>query len=256
MNAIVHCPACGFRGLLPASHAALKSIVCPKCHANVSLAEVRQLAENATDDSISISLPIWVDGEPGTNVHAPPPEVRPQAEMPAYTGDYMKDEAARFSQYVAARLSELHKRRHELADAECRFEAMTMERKQELYRQQAAILTMAEETQRRELTLQQQLAALTAREAELTQREARVSRLESRTTDLDRRTAELRATLDQIEARRAALAEERTRLDQRAESLDRAELALQRRSAELDEIDEQLRQEQDEWETQKLKIEN
>lgn len=243
MNLIVNCPGCGFRGRPPASLVGLKSIVCPNCRTAVPVGEVRGRAAPAPDDS----FPIWVDGEPVT----PPPvaaAVAPQAETPAYAGDYMKDEAGRFEQYVAARLGELHKKRRELTDAECKFEQMTMQRKQELHRQQAALTAAADDQGRREVALKDREAAVAAREAELAGREARVARSEQRAADLDRRAAELRATLDGIEARRAALAEERAALERRAADLDRAELALHRRTAELDELDERLRLEQEEWE--------
>lgn len=230
MNTIVHCPGCGFRGRLPAGLAALKTIVCPKCRAVVAVDEVRRAA-TADDDS----FPIWVDGPTADAVVTPP-----RAEEPAYVGDYMKEEAERFAQYVAARLAELHKKRHELADAECRFEAMTMDRKQQLHRQHGALTATTDALAQREAALGAKEAALAAREAELTERETRVARSTSRAANLDRRAAELRATLDQLESRRLALADERAALDRRAEALDRAEVALHRRTAELDEIDERL----------------
>ncbi|HEY1186436.1 MAG TPA: hypothetical protein VGE74_02215 [Gemmata sp.] len=240
MNLIVNCPGCGFRGRLPDNLLGLKTVVCPNCNTAVPVAEMKGRAAPAPDDS----FPIWVDGEPA----APPAGHAPPAEAPIYTGAYMKEEAARFEQYVAARLSELHKKRHELAEAECRFEAVTMQRKQELHRQQGALTVATDELARRERELSAREAALATREAELTGREARVSRSDQRAADLDRRAAELRATLDQIEARRAGAAEERAALERRAAELDRAELALHRRSAELDELDERLRLEQEEWE--------
>lgn len=247
MNLIVNCLSCGFRGRLPDNLLGLKTIVCPKCGTSVPVSELRGRAAPVADDS----YPIWVDGE-YTNAplaHAPqvaPPP--PPTEEPAYAGDFMKEEAARFEQYVAARLSELHKKRRDLADAECKFEALTMQRKQELHRQQAALITTTDALAQRETDLQAREAALQAREAELTDREVKVSRSTQRATDLDRRAAELRSTIDQIEARRAAVAEERVALERRAAELDRTELALHRRSAELDELDERLRQEQEAWE--------
>lgn len=241
MNTIVNCPACGFRGRLPAGLAALKTVVCPKCRASVAVDGVRRAA-TAEDDS----FPIWVDDGAAP---APDAAITPaRTEEPMYAGDYMKEEAERFAQYVAARLAELHKRRHELADAECRFEALTMDRKQHLHRHQAAQTATTDELARREADVQAKEGAFAPREAELAGREARVARAESRAANVDRRAAELRATLDQIETRRAALADERAALDRRAEALDRAELALHRRTAELDEIDERVRQEQEEWE--------
>lgn len=246
MNLIVNCPGCGFRGRLPGNLVGLKTIVCPNCRTAVPVAEIRSRAAPEPDDS----FPIWVDGEPATAPVLATPRVvtPPKPEVPTYAGDFMKEEAARFEQYVAARLSELHKKRHELAEAESKFEAMTMQRKQELHRQQGALAASTDELTRRELELKSREAALAAREAELAGREARVSRSDQRAADLDRRAAELRATLDQIEARRAGVAEERAALERRAAELDRAELAMHRRSAELDELDERLRMEQEEWE--------
>ncbi|VTR91803.1 unnamed protein product [Gemmata massiliana] len=261
MNLIVNCPGCGFRGRLPEGLGDLQTVVCPNCQTVVSLDEIRNRAAPTPDDS----FPIWVDSGshpppehvtsvtpaavvPG-NMGAPvlPPPQRPPEE-PIYTGNYMAEEAERFSQYVAARLSELHARRAELADAESRFEAVTMQRKQELYRQQGALAQAADDLARRETAVTTKEADLVAREADQTARESRMSRSEARAVDIDRRTAELRATLDQIESRRAALAEERTELDRRADELYRAELAMHRRTAELDEMDERLRLEQEEWE--------
>ena len=112
MNALVNCPGCGFRGRLPDGLSGLKSIVCPQCKTTVPVEELGHGPAPADD----AAYPIWVDDTPGDRAPAPPAEPGP------YTGDYMKDEAGRFAQYVAARLGELHKRRLELADAENRFE--------------------------------------------------------------------------------------------------------------------------------------
>ncbi|MDY3555853.1 hypothetical protein R5W24_004999 [Gemmata sp. JC717] len=246
MNLIVSCPGCGLRGRLPDNLLGLKTIVCPKCRTAVPVAELLNRASPVADDS----FPIWVDGEFTTAALAQAPQAPApsKAEEPVYAGDFMKEEAARFEQYVAARLGELHKKRRELAEAECKFEALTMQRKQELHRQQGALAATSDEVAKRERDLQAREAALQTREAELAARETKVSRSDQRAADLDRRAAELRVTLDQLEGRRAAVAEERSALERRAAELDRIELALHRRSAELDELDERLRQEQEEWE--------
>lgn len=248
MNALVNCPGCGFRGRLPESLAALKTIVCPQCKSAVPVEQLRKGAVPAED----ATYPIWVDGLPGDRTPPPPDE---PAE---YTGDYMKEEAGRFAQYVAARLGELHKKRLQLAEAENRFESMTMGQKQDLHRGRAATEAEAERLKEREAALQaketalgEREEALAAREAELAARESRATRAEHRASDTDRRTAELRAAIEQLEARRAALAEERETLNRRAEALDRAELAQHRRAAELDELDERLRQEQEEFERER-----
>ncbi|WP_157470020.1 hypothetical protein [Gemmata sp. SH-PL17] len=263
----MNCPGCGFRGRLPEGLGDLQTVVCPNCQTVVSLDEIRSRSVPAPDDS----FPIWVDSGshppaehvtsvtpaavvPGNASVAPVHAVAPSApsprpaEEPIYTGDYMAEEAERFSQYVAARLSELHARRAELAEAESQFEAVTMQRKLELHRQQGALAKTAEDLARREALVTTRESDLIAREAEQMARESRMSRSEARAADIDRRTTELRTTLDQIESRRAALAEERTELDRRADELYRAELAMHRRTAELDEMDERLRQEQEEWE--------
>lgn len=259
MNTVVNCPGCGFRGRLPDGLNGLKSIVCPQCKINVALDQLRRQAVTTED----ASYPIWVDGtttvKRSANAPRPPADTPPPDEN--YAGDYMKDEAARFAQYVSARLGELHKRRLELAEAENRFEQLTMERKQEFNRQRVGIGAEEEATKKREAALQAKVAALVAREAELAAREAevaaregRVARSEARAADTDRRTSELRAAIDSLEARRAAVAEERAALDRRAEAMDKAELALHRRSAELDELDERLRLEQEEFEREKEQI--
>jgi chromosome segregation ATPase len=254
MNSLVICPGCGFRGQLPDGLAGLKSVVCPQCQTSVPVEQLRRGAV-PTEDA---SYPIWVDGAPGD--HTPLP-----AEPPVYTGDYMKDEAERFAQYVGLRLGDLHKRRLQLAEAENRFESMTMAQKQDLYRARAAASADTErlkgfataleaketELAAREGELAAREAEVVAREAELAARESRALRVESRVSDADRRTAELRAAIDQLEARRAALAEERETLNRRAELLDRAELAQHRRAAELDEMDERLRQEFEEFERER-----
>jgi hypothetical protein len=263
MNMIVTCPGCGFSGRLPASLAGLRSVICPNCKTAVPIEQVRARSMPAPDDT----FPIWVDGTPGstgTPVSPALPAPRTGAvealpEPDEYPGDYMKEEAARFTQYVAARLNDLHKRRAELATAESRFETATMEQKQEIYRGRGAIVAEAERLKARGAELQTKETALVARETELATREAevaaregRVARSEARAADTDRRTAELRAAIDQLDARRVTLTEERERLNKRAEELDRAELALHRRSAELDEMDERLRLEQEEFEHERV----
>jgi len=255
MNSIVNCPGCGFRGRLPDGLSGLQTIVCPQCKTAVP---VEQLRLHAIPDG-DTSFPIWVDSPPGGQPALPAPRVLPNPSVENYAGDYMKEEAERFAQYVAARLGELHKRRMELAEGESRFEATAMERKQDLHRQHSALLAEAERIQQRAAALQAKETALVAREAELAIREAevaaregRVARAEARAADTDRRTAELRAAIDALETRRAAVAEERAALDRRAEVLDKAELALHRRSAELDELDERLRLEQEEWEREHM----
>jgi hypothetical protein len=260
MNSIVNCPGCGFRGRLPDGLAGLKTIICPQCKINVAIDSLRRVAVPAED----ASHPIWVDNTPGQRIATNVPRVLVDTpvEEETYAGDYMKDEAARFAQYVAARLSELHKRRLELTEAENRFEQITMEKKQEIARQRGAVGAEAETLKQREAALQAEKTSLVSRESELATREAevasregRVARSEARATDTDRRTAELRAAIDALEARRAAVAEERVELDRRAEAMDRAELALHRRSAELDELDERLRLEQEEFEREKDEFE-
>ena len=245
MNALVNCPGCGFRGRLPDAPAARKTTVCPNCKLAVPVEQLRRDAPPASDES----YPIWVDGTP------PPRAPLAPAEAEAYTGDYMADEAGRFAQYVAARLGELHKRRLELAEAEGRFESMTMERKQDMHRGRGAVAAEVEHLRLRGAALQvtetglvARAAELATREVEVSAREGRVARSESRAADTDRRTADLRSAIDQLDARRAAVAEERDTLGRRAEAIDRAELALHRRSAELDELDERLRLEQEEFE--------
>jgi hypothetical protein len=262
MNVLAICPGCGFRGRLPGTLTGIKTIICPNCKVAVPTEEIRQSTEPSGDGM----FPIWVDGTPQprrdlvlpreevppVREEAPPvrEKVPPVPQPEPYPSDFMKDEVARFNQYVTARLTELHKRRLELAEAEHRFESMTMEKKQELYRAQAAASTGTEQLREREAAVQAKEAefaaietALTALSEDLTAREARVARSEARALDAERRTAELRATIEKLEATRTALAEERAELSrsadalaQRAEALDRAELALHRRFAELDEI--------------------
>src|SRR5688572_1800016 len=161
MNALVNCPGCGFCGRLPDALAALKSIVCPQCKTTVPVEQLRRGAVEVED----ASYPIWVDS-PVDRTPFPPTEPEP------YTGDYMKEEARRFAQYVAARLGELHKKRMQLAEAECRFESMTMGQKQDLHRARAATLADAERLKEREELLCEREAALSAREAELAARVA------------------------------------------------------------------------------------
>lgn len=236
MNTQVNCPGCGFRARLPDALAGVKSVVCPQCKTAVPV-------ESRGADALP---PIWVDGSASDRAPAPARPAPPEPEP--YTGEYMKDEAERFAQYVAARLAELHKKRMQLAEAECKFEAQALDQKQELHRVRAATAADAERLKEREAAVAAKEAALTAREAEVAARESRTSRAEVRATETDRRTAELRAAIDQLEARRAALAEERVALDRRAAELDRAELAQHRRAAELDEFDERLRLEYEEFE--------
>ncbi len=258
MNSTLHCPGCGFFGRLPDGVAQLQTIVCPKCATVIPVNQIQQQSVAVQD----ASFPICVDGVPGQRLAMTESRALPEAPgAEVYTGDYMKAEAERFARFVDARLAELHKRRRELTEAECRFESMTMERKQEVHRQSGAVAAEAERLRIREVTLQAKETALVAREAEMATREAevaareaRVARSEARAIDADRRMAELRAAIDQLEARRAALAEEKAALDQRAESLDRAELALHRRTAELDELDERLRLEQEEFEQEKERL--
>lgn len=293
MNMHVNCPNCRFRGRLSDALATLRTIVCPRCKAAVTTDQLRRgMSAKSLDDA---SFPIFVEpsadhtpapesggavvvqaapaglGERVAASEPPvdrtPPPVATLAPLAAvdpapvgtepepYSSDYMKEEAGRFAQYVAARLGELQKKRAQLADAESRFEQMTMDQKQELYRARAATTTASTRVTDRESALQAQAAALAVREAslaarevEVAARESRVARAESRATETDRRTAELRASIDQLEARRLAMAEEREALNRRAEALDRAELAQHRRAVELDELDERLRLEQDEFE--------
>src|SRR5262245_16119066 len=80
----------------------------------------------------------------------PPPQIPPAplpqpplpqgaSDEPAYTGEYMKEEATRFAKYVAARLAEVQKKRQDLTNAESTFENLYMTRKQEMHLQQSAI---------------------------------------------------------------------------------------------------------------------
>jgi hypothetical protein len=180
------------------------------------------------------------------DVAGPAPTV---PEITTYDGDFMKAEAARFEQYVNARLAEVQKKRAALADAESKFEQMTMTQKQELGRARAANVAEADRLKARDAELSARAAELVARETALAVREAElatraqpVARVEPLAVDRDRRFAELRATLDRIEAKRAALAEERAELDRRAAELDTAELELHRRGVEMDEMEARLRQ--------------
>jgi hypothetical protein len=202
------------------------------------------------------SNPIWVD-DADTRPSEPPSTVPipVQAESDAYTGDFMREEAERFAQYVAARLGELHRKRLQMAEAENRFESITIEQKQEISRFRVAVAAESERLKEVDAMLQLKAgglesreSALSVRESEVAAREARVARAEARATETDRRTADLRAAIDLLDVRRAALTDERAALDRRAELLDRAELAQHRRAAELDELDERLRLEQEEFE--------
>src|SRR5262245_53333033 len=134
MNSLVNCPACGFRGQLPNALPATASIVCPQCKTAVAVAQLRQGAVPAD----GASLPIWVDGAPVERApgdHAPVERAPVPPPVPeSYDSDYMKEEAGRFTQYVTARLGELHKKRFQLTEAENRFESMTMGQKQEIHR--------------------------------------------------------------------------------------------------------------------------
>jgi hypothetical protein len=252
MDVFANCPGCGFRGRLPGALSGIQTIICPNCKMAVPVGEIRQRSGPTGDDT---PLPIWVDGTPTARGESPPvrseaPSLPAVPEPETYTGDYMKDEAARFAQYVATQLGELHKRRLVLAEAENRFESMTMEQKQGLFRAHSSVAAEHAKLNERESAVQAKETTLAAREADLLTREAevalresRVARSEARAADTDRRTAELRATIDQLDATRAALAEERAELTRsaealacRAEALDKAELAMHRRFAELDEL--------------------
>jgi hypothetical protein len=271
MSTILNCPGCGFRGKLPESMTGVQSIGCPQCHTVIPIDQLPPTAPASGDAS-----PICVDGGAGLSGAIGLPAAVMPLGFPAptsangdYSGDYMRDEAVKFAQYTTQRLGELHRKRMELAEAESRFEAMCVSQKQTIHDQRMANAARANELSRREAELQAKVSELNtiaaeyepraaeldaretqlaAWEADLAAREARVARPSSRETTSDRRVAELRAAIEQLEARRAALAEERAALDQRAEMLDRTELALHRRSAELDEMDERLRLEQEEWE--------
>src|SRR5689334_15750883 len=130
MNTLVICPGCGFRGGLPPEAAGMQSVVCPNCRTVIPVEAFRRPAPPAAEEA----HPICVDGAPqrrrslrasARSAHPGPVDPEP------YTGGFMQGEAERFAQYVATRLAELHRRRHELADAECRFESGTMAQKQE-----------------------------------------------------------------------------------------------------------------------------
>jgi hypothetical protein len=188
-----------------------------------------------------------------------PPTVVTRATAPTvpdvltYEGDFMKAEAARFEQYVNARLAEVQKKRAALAEAESKFEQITMAQKQELGLSRAANTVEADKLKARDAELSARAAelvaresALAVREAELAARDQQAARIQTLATEQDRRFAELRATLDRIEAKRAALAEERAELDRRASELDSAEIELQRRGVEMDEMEVRLREALDE----------
>jgi chromosome segregation ATPase len=246
MNSLVNCPGCGFTGRLPDDVASLRTIICPQCRTSIPIQQGRPSIQ-VDDSALPLSVSVDSPASPAPQGFPPPDD--------GYGSDYMREEATRFAQYVAARLGELHKRRLDLAEAENRFEAATMERKQDIHRQRGTLAAQAAQMNEHVAAIQAKEAALVAREAELAAREAevaaregRVARSEARATDTDRRTAELRAAIDALDARRAAVAEEKAALDQRAEALDRAELALHRRTAELDEMDERLRLEVEEFE--------
>ena len=160
MNTLVNCPACGFRGRLPDAVTSLRSVVCPQCRAAVPVEQLRRAA--ATVAAVAdASFPIWVDSPPVDQTPLPAAVVAPESEE--YNGDFMKDEAGRFAQYVAARLAELHTKRTQLADAENRFERMTMEQKQSVARARGATAAEAARQAEREQTLRTQSAAFAVR---------------------------------------------------------------------------------------------
>jgi hypothetical protein len=258
MNSLVTCPGCGFTGRLPDDVAGLRTIICPQCHTSIPVGPLRPSQSIQVDDS---ALPISVEGPVTPAVSQGFPVTHSPVPDDGYGADFMKEEAARFAQYVAARLGELHKRRRELAEAENRFEATTMEQKSAIHRQRGQLAAQAEQLNKHAGEMQAKEAALVARETEIAAREAevaaregRVARSEARAADTDRRTAELRLAIDALDTRRAALVEEKSALDRRAAELDRAELALHRRTAELDEMDERLRLEMEEFEQEKERL--
>ncbi|MCI0703348.1 MAG: hypothetical protein L0241_19895, partial [Planctomycetia bacterium] len=136
-------------------------------------------------------------------IQQPAPAIQATPEANPYTGEYMKDDAARFAKYVAARLADIQKKRQELTTAESNFETLYMTRKQELHQQQNTLTERVNKLNEleadiaaREAALAAREAALTVREAEVVTRESRVSRVDIRAADIDRRTAELRAAID------------------------------------------------------------
>lgn len=273
MKKHVYCPGCGFRGKLPASLGALTSVVCPQCRTTVPVDQLDNYQQRTSDET----FPIRVDPSRPDLELPPLPAAQPvlpraaarnavrRAEEPlpvaeevpiTYTGNFMKAEAAQFEQYVNARLAELKKKRAALADAESKFEQLTMAQKQDIGRAHVANAAEADRLRARDTELTARTAELVAREAALADREAdlaarevelaardqQLARIEALATEPDRRFAELRATLDRIEAKRVALADERAALERRTAELERAEIDMHRREVELDEMEVRLRQ--------------
>lgn len=279
MKKHVYCPGCGFRGKLPAALGALTSVVCPQCRTTVPVEQLDNFQRRSADESFPIRVdPSRPDLElPPVPAHSGPPRavvrpvVRPRAEealpvaeevpdappappAPAqYVGEFMRAEADRFEQYVNARLAEVQKKRAALADAESKFEQMTMAQKQELGLARAATAAETDRLKSRDAELSARATdlvaretALAVREAELAARDQQAARIEQLASEQDRRFADLRATLDRIEAKRAALAGERAELDRRAAELELLEIELHRRGVEMDEMEVRLRQALDE----------
>lgn len=294
MKKHVYCPGCGFRGKLPASLAALTSVVCPQCRTTVPVEQLDNFQRRAADPLFPIrvdpsrpdlELPPLPEPPRGALLRppveeplpvaeevpdAPPAVVAPRAgaeptvpdvvrgaptlpEVTTYVGDFMKAEAARFEQYVNARLAEVRKKRAALAEAESKFEQMTMAQKQEIGLARAVNVAEADRLKTREMELSTRAAelvaretALAVRESELAARDQQAARIQTLATEQDRRFAELRATLDRIDAKRAALSDERAELDRRAAELECNEIELQRRAVEMDEMEARLRQALDE----------
>ena len=227
MPTLVSCPGCGISGELP-DDAPGGVVGCPRCGARFATPErptTSALASEGVD-----GLAVWVGSggpddtpPPNRNLTAPHAVRAPRtvegaaveitAENAAAHLDWLRQEVARFNEFVAQQFEQIQRGREETARATARTGAAFVVREQELNRERANLAARADALARR-------AEELDSRQAELDRRLAAVERMEA---DLRRRLAEadevedsLRAELEdrerEVENRRRAVEEEARQL--------------------------------------------
>jgi hypothetical protein len=252
------CPACGLDGRFP-DELGGQQIVCPRCSTAVLLPQATAPVApvvTAPDPKPSGADPyaVWVgDPQPGPVRHTGPAK----PEDAAGHLRWLREETVRFNRHVAQQLEALQARRQRLLELEAQVESKCIAREQEVNRLFATVTSRAEavgrredEVARREADLAPGAAGLAARVADVAAREERLAHVEAEMAALKLQAEELRSAIaalevsrDQAEAELRELTGRRTALVLREAALERGERAVQQRLAELDDLEERIRQE-------------
>ena len=274
MNSLVRCPGCGFEAHIATSTLDL-TLTCPRCQAQVHLPAsqapaapdnqghpVDQLFAQLLPQMPALRHPELVPTANAIGDSAPAPG-SPEAERL-----WLNEERQRLDAYSANQLAALAQQRGKLVDLQSKVEARQVSREQELNRLQKQLDHHAEELRQREQKCAGVESALTEQRGLLAGAEEDVRRRRQERTELEVQVAELAGEADRLhqateDARREygildetirdreqahALEDvlrdrQRLECEQRLASLSSGEKALEQRTAELDRLEERIREE-------------